>query len=219
VLGITHFSKGTSGRDPVERVTGSIAFAALARLVLVAAKVKPDPGDEGEPRRVLMRAKSNIGPDDGGFAYALERVEVALNVEGQRVQWLEALDGTARELLADAEADPDADGTASASDEAAEFLRDLLKGTAETPSRDAVRSMKTEGYSDKTIRRARERLGVIVRREGFGKAMQSLWALPVVPTSAHSCPVVPTQSEGQQWAGMASGGTNDANVASHVEAI
>ena len=26
VLGITHFSKGTNGRDPVERVTGSIAF-------------------------------------------------------------------------------------------------------------------------------------------------------------------------------------------------
>ena len=30
VLGVTHFSKGTSGRDPIERVTGSIAFAALA---------------------------------------------------------------------------------------------------------------------------------------------------------------------------------------------
>ena len=54
VLGITHFSKGTGGRDPVERITGSLAFAALARLVLVAAKVKADDG--GEARRVLVRA-------------------------------------------------------------------------------------------------------------------------------------------------------------------
>jgi len=82
VVGITHFSKGTAGRDPVERITGSIAFAALARVVLVAAKVQPEAGEEGEPRRVLMRAKSNIGPDDGGFAYELERVEVAPGVEG-----------------------------------------------------------------------------------------------------------------------------------------
>ena len=30
VVGVTHFSKGTAGRDPAERITGSIAFAALA---------------------------------------------------------------------------------------------------------------------------------------------------------------------------------------------
>jgi len=34
LIGITHFTKGTSGLDPIERVTGSIAFAALARVVL-----------------------------------------------------------------------------------------------------------------------------------------------------------------------------------------
>ena len=38
LLGITHFSKGTGGRDPVERLTGSLAFGALARVVLIAAK-------------------------------------------------------------------------------------------------------------------------------------------------------------------------------------
>lgn len=31
LLGITHFTKGTSALDPVERVTGSLAFGALAR--------------------------------------------------------------------------------------------------------------------------------------------------------------------------------------------
>src|SRR5262249_27719599 len=36
IIGISHFSKGTAGRDPVERVTGSIAFGAAARIVLGA---------------------------------------------------------------------------------------------------------------------------------------------------------------------------------------
>lgn len=63
ILGITHLAKGTSGREPLERLLGSVAFGALARIVLGAAKVE----DEGGRRRVLARIKSNIGPDGGGF--------------------------------------------------------------------------------------------------------------------------------------------------------
>ncbi|WP_239482981.1 AAA family ATPase [Paraburkholderia sp. C35] len=65
VIGISHFSKGSKGNAPVERVIGSQAFGALARMVLVTVK------EEGAERRILARAKSNIAPDDGGFAYAL----------------------------------------------------------------------------------------------------------------------------------------------------
>jgi putative DNA primase/helicase len=54
ILGISHFSKGTSGRDPVERVTGSIAFGALARLVLAAVKTTDDDGAPGP--RLFARA-------------------------------------------------------------------------------------------------------------------------------------------------------------------
>ena len=60
VLGITHFSKGSAGSNPAERVLGSQAFGALARTVLVAAK------QEDSDLRVLARAKSNIAVDDGG---------------------------------------------------------------------------------------------------------------------------------------------------------
>jgi putative DNA primase/helicase len=173
VLGITHFSKGTAGRDPIERVTGSIAFAALARLVLVAAKVKAEPDDDAEPRRVLMRAKSNIGPDDGGFAYTLERVEVASEVEGQRVRWLEALQGSARELLADAETDQeDDDGTTGASVDG--FLRGLL---ADGPV--SAKSIKGDadgaGYAWRTVQRSAGRIGVERRKEGMKAGW--VWAL------------------------------------------
>ena len=63
LLGITHFSKGGQGSDPSQRVIGSVAFTAVARVVLVAAKVK---SEDGEDTRILARSKSNIGPDDGG---------------------------------------------------------------------------------------------------------------------------------------------------------
>ena len=171
VLGITHFSKGTGGRDPVERVTGSIAFAALARLVLVAAKVKGEPGDEGEARRVLMRAKSNIGPDDGGFAYALERVEVAPEVEGQRVMWLEALDGTARELLNEAESDTEDGSTATGVDG---FLRGLL-ADGPLPAKVIKGDADGAGYAWRTVQLSATRLGVERRKEGMKGGW--VWAL------------------------------------------
>jgi putative DNA primase/helicase len=204
VLGITHFSKGTSGRDPVERVTGSIAFAALARLVLVAAKVKSEDSDEGESRRVLMRAKSNISADDGGFAYALERIEVAPEVEGQRVRWLEALQGTARELLADAEADAAGDDEGGAGD-AAQWLRELL-AAGPVSAREVKRCADEAGYAWRTVQRAMRRAGADSRRVGFGKPAE--WFL--IPCRATVAPVAPHKTTGAD--GATGGATDGAEV-------
>lgn len=180
VLGITHFSKGTSGREPVERITGSLAFAALARLVLVAAKVKAE-GDD-EPRRVLVRAKSNISADDGGFAYALDRIEVAPGVEGQRVQWLEALEGTARDVLAEAESDGDADSESADGEtthDVDEFLRELLKDGLAVPSKDIKNAAREVGYAWRTVHRAAKRIGVRIKKDGMSGGW--FWTLPKMP--------------------------------------
>lgn len=171
VVGITHFSKGTAGRDPAERITGSIAFAALARLVLVAAKVTSDEGED--PRRVLVRAKSNIGPDDGGFAYSLDRVLVAPEVEGQRVLWLEALQGSARDVLAEAEADPAGDEESSALDEAIQFLRSELRDGPK-PAKVIFREARDAGHSERTIKRAKAEL----QAESIKGKAGWVWVLP-----------------------------------------
>ncbi len=172
VLGVTHFSKGTAGRDPAERIIGSIAFAALARVVLVAAKVQADEGDD--PRRVLVLAKSNIGPDEGGFAYSLDRVEVAPEIEGQRVVWLEALQGSARDVLAEAEANPDAYDESSARDEAVQFLRSELRDGPKA-AKAIFREACDAGHSDRTIKRAKSDLHV----ESIKEKSCWMWVLPV----------------------------------------
>src|ERR1041384_193970 len=64
VVGVSHFSKGSEGRDPLSRVTGSLAFGAAPRLVLsaVTENRKPDEPEDAEPRHLFVRTKSNLGP-------------------------------------------------------------------------------------------------------------------------------------------------------------
>ena len=176
ILGISHFSKGTSGRAPVERVTGSLAFGALARLVMAAVETTTADGDAGP--RLFARAKSNLGPDGGGFHYALEQVHVPTkgnaDAIASRVLWGARVEGKARVLLAAAETEPDSD-VRSMTDEAADWLRALLDGGA-MPADEAIREARKLGLTDKAIRKARERLGVTSRKAGMRGGWE--WALP-----------------------------------------
>ncbi|MBN8491061.1 MAG: AAA family ATPase [Burkholderiales bacterium] len=176
VLGISHFSKGGQGADPTMRVNGSIAFGAVARVVMVAARVK---GDDGGPRRILARSKSNIGPDDGGFEYALEQVEVRPGIEASRVLWGKAVEGTARELLTDP--DDGDEGDKSARDSAADFLQQVL-GEDVVPVKTIEMEARTAGVAWRTVRRAADRLGVRKRKGGMGAGWY--WSLPKLATKA-----------------------------------
>jgi putative DNA primase/helicase len=188
VLGITHFTKGTAGREPVERLNGSIAFGALARVVMVAAKRKEE-GEDGRTVRLFCKAKSNIWADDGGFEYDLHQAELETHpgVFSTAVAWGSAIEGTARELLAEAEADPDNEG--GTLEEAKRFLADLL---ADEPL--PVKTIKTDadgaGFSWATIRRAQKALGVEARKEGGafgGKGAVWKWYLPQGAQDATRC--------------------------------
>jgi energy-coupling factor transporter ATP-binding protein EcfA2 len=187
LLGITHFSKGGQG-DPTQRVIGSVAFTAVARVVMVAAKV----GSEGgQDRRIIARAKSNIGADGGGFPYTLEQCELAPGINASRVVWGDLVAGTARELLTDSDA-PDGDERPSAKDAAADFLvltlgdRVELAKTVETKARAA-------GIAWRTVRRAAKSLGVIKIRGPEGK---SFWGLPKVDDSTWLGPETEVTSPG-----------------------
>ncbi|WP_139559095.1 AAA family ATPase [Methylotetracoccus oryzae] len=174
IVGISHFTKGTAGRDPVERVTGSIAFGALARLVFGAAKL---PDEEGGGR-VFCRAKSNIGPDSGGFRYDLRERDVPgyPSLTASVAEWGEAIEGEAREILAAAEASqPEGRGAALA--EAEEFLSGILE-SGPVPKRDIVSKAEAEGITLDTLKRAKSSLGIESRKRGFGKDATTSWTFP-----------------------------------------
>ena len=207
VLGVTHLTKGTAGRDPLERVTGSLAYGALARLVWLAARRAPD--DDNPERRVLMRAKSNIGPDGDGFEYRLVNVELPglPGVMASSVTWEKSVTGAAREVLADIEPSGDPDERQDRRD-AAEWLRDLLTGDA-VPVK-AVRSQAdAAGFSWRTMQRAMRDLGVVSKRGGFGQP--GVWHLPVAPL-APVAPVAPHKFVGANGEFGATGGADGVEI-------
>lgn len=182
LLGISHFRKGSAGGDPVERVNGSIAYVALARVVIAAA-VKHE--EDGRTTRIFVRTKSNIGADDGGFEYALMQTELLdyPGVFASYTAWGNAIQGTARELLASAEEQIDSDGTTQ--DEVARWLRDLIgEEGGSIDRRDVMRAAQAMGYKERTIHRARDRLGISVRQMGFGKDKRSVWTWGDTPMPA-----------------------------------
>lgn len=172
VLGITHFSKGTGGKNPLERVTGSLAFGALARVVLATGKI-----DEGGTiKRIFCRAKSNIGPDDGGFEYDFVQEELKNHpgIIASSIMWGNAVEGSARELLAEPDYRESGEHDTSALDDAKEFLQELL-ADGELPQKQIQADAKGASHSWSTVRRAKSEL--------FIKSVKSIdgwyWKLPV----------------------------------------
>lgn len=180
VIGITHFAKGGAGKSPQDRVIGSQAFGALARMVLVAAK------EEDGDRRVLARAKSNIAPDTGGVAYGLNLTTIDGGIEATHVVWEGIIEGTAREILGEVEHDESEDGSEKA--DAEQFLLDLLSDGAIT-TKQVKADSDGAGYSWATIRRAQKAIGVECAKEGFGSSGAWVWKLPAKvlknPKGAH----------------------------------
>lgn len=176
VIGITHFSKGSSGRDPVERVMGSQAFGALARVVIVAAK-ESGSSEEAPSRRFIALAKSNIGPDGGGFDYGLQQTQLDSHggIVATYVNWRGAIVGSARELLGAAESQGSDDARGCERDDAMVFLKSLLSDgpvLVQTIKADAAAA----GHSWRTLERAKKDAGIESRKGGVNEAWT--WTLP-----------------------------------------
>ena len=172
VLGITHLAKNSGGREPLDRVAGSLAFGAVARMVLATVK----PARQSTPRR-LVRAKSNLGPDTGGFEYTLHVAPVPGHaLHAQRIDWGQPLDGTARELMA-VEKPEDAP---SAVDEAETFLREALRD-GPMATRELKEAAEAHGHTWRSVERAKKALGVMAIKPGYQKPW--LWQLPDTKTA------------------------------------
>jgi putative DNA primase/helicase len=197
VIGISHYTKGTQGRDPTERVTGSLAFGALARLVLATGRKE---GEDG-PQLVMVRAKSNIGPQGGGWAYELRQGELDGRpaISASSVHWRESLTGDARSILGEVEGDDSEERTERS--EAAEWLAEVLAAGA-MPAREVEKLAKLAGYCWRTVQRARSAAGAVAKRSGFGKGSVVTWAIgdigAIDANTKGLAPMAPMASMGDQ---------------------
>lgn len=183
VVGITHQNKGSKGKDVLDRVTGSIANTALARIVLFAAKIKSSTANGGQARSILMRAKSNIGPDSGGFVYHIDSFTQETHagvILASRVCFEdEPLEGSANDLLRLAEGDEDTTSDPSRVDEAAYFLKNILAyGEMAVPL--IQERAFAVNISAAALKRAKMKLRIKHRKQvGMGSSSPFLWSLPI----------------------------------------
>jgi putative DNA primase/helicase len=169
IMGVTHFTKGTQDHDPVERVTGSLAFGALPRGIWGAS------ADEDGNQRRLVRVASNIGPSGGGIEYTLYQAPLPdLDFCAQRVDWGKQIKGSARELLSATKQSAEAEGKA--------FLTTFL-ADGPKPQEEVKKAAEAHCHSWATIRRAQKSLGIKPQQQD----KKWHWAMPQIRprTDAH----------------------------------
>lgn len=169
VVGITHFNKSSAGKDPTERVTGSQAFTAFARMTIVSQKDK----DSGEC--VVARAKSNISQDNGGLRYKVEPTNLKGGIETTRINWIESVEGSALDILSDLEP-----GDEKISEHKVDQAREFLKIALSQQDLPLKQLVEQGGFSRSTLKRARTLLPI----KSTGNGPKAIWSMLIgFPTS------------------------------------
>lgn len=181
VIGISHLGKGTQGKDPTERILGSQAFTAFARMVWLTVINK----ETGE--RVLVRSKSNISQLDGGFSYTVEQVQINQEISTSRLLWKGPVEGYATEILREYESVND-EGKDSELKDAEDYLRELL-AIENVPTNDVKVQSKDAGFSWATIRRASKNIGIRSRKSGMTGGWY--WSLPQDDQNLEDAQIMP----------------------------
>lgn len=163
---IRHLRKADSG-NAIYRGGGSIGIIGAARSGLIVAL---DPEDKTYIRRIIAVSKANLAAPALAMAYHLEGTPNG----SARIVWEGTTNHTAIGLLGTVVTVEDRDQL----DECETFLRQELWQEAGAPAREVQMRARTQGYSDKILRRARERLHVVSTRIGFGSSGVWMWSLP-----------------------------------------
>lgn len=171
ILGITHFSKNSSERDTVDRVLGSVAFAAATRLILVC--VKKEVEDSEAALHYLLREKSNIGRDRDGFSYRLEQSPLSSHPEiiASKVVWVEGVSGTTKSILRG--------GKTSSPATATDLIKAKLSGGQKCSFDDLLKACAAYEFQEHRVRSALKELGAIKGKSGNRGGWT--WQLPPEP--------------------------------------
>lgn len=204
VVAVRHIGKSKGNGEARAAGLGGIGFRAAGRSGLL---VGCDPQDRR--RRALVLTKSNL-------ADITQAKAVGFTIEGGEFFWLGESTLTAESMLARLE-DQDA---RSAQTSAASVLRDLLHDGAR-PAKEVQAEMRSAGFTDDVIRRARERLGIKPRKEGGefgGTGARWMWQLPAAESGPQdgkintACHLVANEGNKDSYSnGLAQDGNSNAS--------
>jgi hypothetical protein len=174
VLGLIHVNKGTSN-DPLTMLMASRAFPAVARAVLFTTLDPEQPG-----MRLLGNAKNNLGrmdlptlmfdivekiagqdPDDGS------------DVATGALRWCGESQRTILDAIDDARRSPDARVKQK---EAEDWLDEYLRDKEVADSKDVKSDAAEADISERTLKRARKKIGAGVTSVGFPR--RTVWSKP-----------------------------------------
>jgi putative DNA primase/helicase len=163
---VSHLNKG-AGRSAVYRVTGSLGFVAAARTVWSVSRDEHD-----HERRLMLPIKNNLARDTNGLAYSLHAADENAT---PCVAWE---DETVAMIADDVLNGGDDEPGKTATEEAAEWLRDLLAAGPIKPA-EVIAKARDAGYSESTVQRAKRRAGVesVAERDGDNKMTGWAWKL------------------------------------------
>lgn len=172
VVGLAHFNKSASP-DPLNLITGSRAFSAVARAVLAVAR----DDDSGDGSCVISQAKNNLGRLDlPSLGYRIESRVIETDdgpAEVGRLVMVGETERNVRDILAESGGDSEA---RSERDEAASWLREyLIQQGGSAKASDILKAARADGIAEATLKRARKRAGIATTRQGFGQG--SVWTL------------------------------------------
>lgn len=201
-FGLIHHNKSAS-TDPLQLVMASTAFTAVARSVHTVMR---DPDDDTNARRLFGTPKNNLGRDDlPTFSFTISGHPIDTD-EGVawtgRLDWGDEQTATIEDAMARA-ADNSEDK--SAVTEAADWLSDYVTSRGgQVPSSDAKKAGRAAGHAERTLKRASQRLALVVSIGGYPRA--SFWELPPTPDPVgsagpghpHVGPTGPTDSIGER---------------------
>ncbi len=194
VVGIRHLTQSQRDR-PIYRGQGGIAYAAAARVVLLAG-INPANSSEG----VLATLKCNLAPKAPSLTFSI--------VDGRFI-WGTETDITPAALLA-----PDTpDEERITREDAESFLRELL-ADGPVAAKEALAEARAACISERTLNRAKAALGVKTEREGEAGRRGGgtwYWRLPglTLPTTLieNLAALIPAES-GERPPAMSGGNLN-----------
>ncbi|GGV13807.1 AAA family ATPase [Streptomyces spectabilis] len=175
ILGLAHFTKA-GGSDPLSRIAGSGAFGQLIRSLIAFAKQE---GEDGVDEFVMSLEKNNLGRLGlPSHTYEIQSVTVDTD-EGPTYVSRFVLGPESTTSVRDVMRAETNGDTGSLSSEVAEWLQGWLTDVGGSDEARAIKkAARKEGYSDSAVDRAKKKLSIQSKQQGFGRERTAHWYLP-----------------------------------------